>query len=62
MNRQVLAREWLLFIGLVAFGLFVIPLVLAAVLPGPSAVSDFYSEFYNALVDDQEWWIADPRS
>jgi hypothetical protein len=53
MDRKVIAREWLLFIGLLALGLILIPPVLEVLLPGQRRVSDFYAGLFSR----QEWGI-----
>lgn len=61
MNQKAVAREWLLFVGLVGGAIVFLPLL--AVLffsPGDSTAGDVL-ELYGALLPEllgPEWWIA----
>jgi hypothetical protein len=51
---KTIAREWLYLLGFVAAGLIVLPLPVVLIFtPGHEV-----SEFYKALFDRREWWIA----
>ena len=52
MNKTVVAKEWLYFLGCLLFGLVVFPFLLFIVfgLLNPTDITVFYSRFYSGLL------------
>jgi len=54
MIKNIVAREWLYFLGFVVAGLVVLPLPVMLILNPQQGVS----AFYKALIEEREWQIA----
>jgi hypothetical protein len=52
---QTLYREWLIFLGCLFSGLFILPLILAAVLTDAINLSDFYYTLFGGRQASLSW-------